>query len=146
MPSNTASVVIDRPATAVFPHLVDRDARLRWVEGLTSSEPLDGSETRLGSRFRERIEQHGLATTVETTVDELDPPRGLALRVTGKGFSARTRTNLEERDGRTTVRSEIETTVSGLAGRVVGGMVARQAQGSLERSLQALKRLVETRA
>lgn len=143
MARNSAWIVIDRPASDVFPRLVEADARLRWVEGLVSSQPLDGGETRVGSRFRERIEQHGLSTTVETTVDELDPPRGLALRVDGRGFTARTETRLDEQDGRTTVTSEIETKVGGLAGKVVGGVVARQAQGSLERSLEALKRLVE---
>ena len=128
----------------MFPRLVEADARLRWVDGLASSEPLDGSAIRVGSRFRERLEQHGLSTTVETTVDELDAPRSLALRVAGKGFTARTETRLDERDGRTTVTSAIETKPrGGLAGKVVGAVVTRQAQGSLERSLEALKRLVE---
>ena len=136
-------MAIDRPAADIFPWLLDVDKHLRWVEGLTSSEPLEPGEPRLGSRFREGIAQHGLSTTVETTIDELDPPRSLALQVAGRGFKARTTTRLEEQDGHTRVVSILETKVAGLAGRVVGGVVSRQAQGSLERSLQKLKQLVE---
>lgn len=144
MPRNEASLTIERPAGAVFPWLLDVDKRLRWVEGLTSSEPLDAGAARAGSRFRERISQHGVSIDAETTIDELDPPRALALRVKGRGFTARTSTRLEEQDGRTRVTSVLETKVGGLTGRVVGGVVGRQAQGSLERSLGTLKRLVES--
>ena len=51
---------------------------------------------------------------------------------------------LEERDGRTRVASTLQTSGGGMTGRMLGSVVARQAQGSLERSLQRLKQLVET--
>lgn len=137
-------MTIERPAAEIFPWLLDVERRLRWVEGLTSSEALDPGEPRVGSRFRESVSQHGLSTTVETTIDELQPPRSLALRVQGRGFKARTTTRLDDQGDRTLVVSALETKVGGLAGRVVGGVVSRQAQGSLERSLQRLKELVES--
>lgn len=144
MPRNEASVAIDRPPAAVFPWLLEVDRRLRWVEGLTSSQALDQGEPGVGSRFRETVSQHGISITVETTIDELEPPRSLALRVEGRGFEARTTTRLEEHEGGTRVVSVLETKVGGIAGRVVGGVVSRQAQGSLERSLETLKQCVET--
>jgi carbon monoxide dehydrogenase subunit G len=144
VPRNEAAVDIERPAAQVFPWLLERERRLQWVEGLESSESLDGPEPRAGSRYRETIAQHGLRTTVETRIAELDPPRRLTLAVAGRRFEVRTETRLEERDGRTRVASTIDTKVRGLGGRVAGAVVSSQAQGSLERSLQALKRLVET--
>jgi carbon monoxide dehydrogenase subunit G len=144
VPRNEASVDIERPAEAIFPWLLERDKRLQWVEGLESSDPLDGPEPRAGSRFRETIAQHGLRTTVETRIAEIDPPRRLTLAVDGRRFEVRTETRLEERDGRTRVVSSIDTKVRGLGGRVAGAVVSSQAQGSLERSLATLKRLVET--
>lgn len=144
MPRNEASIEIGLPAAEVFPWLLERERRLQWVEGLEASEPLDGDETRPGSRFRETIAQHGLRTTVETRVEALEPLRRLVLAVDGRGFDVRTETRLEERDGRTLVVSAIETKVGGLKGRMVGGVVARQAQGSLERSLAKLKHQVES--
>jgi carbon monoxide dehydrogenase subunit G len=144
VPRNEASVDIERPAQDVFPWLLEREKRLQWVEGLESSESLDGQEPRAGSRFRETIGQHGLRTTVETRIDQLEPPHRLTLAVAGRSFGVRTETRLEERHGRTRVVSTIDTNVRGIAGRMAGGVITRQAQGSLERSLQTLKRLVET--
>jgi carbon monoxide dehydrogenase subunit G len=138
-----SSVVIDRPPDVVFPGLLETDRRLRWVEGLAASEPLEAGEPRVGSRFRESIAQHGFSASVETTIDELDPPRSVSLRVDGRGFDARTTTRLERQGGGTRVVAALETKVGGLAGRVVGGVIAKQAQGSLDRSLAKLKQLVE---
>jgi uncharacterized protein YndB with AHSA1/START domain len=143
MALSEASVEIARPAADVFPWLLDVDKRLQWVDGLVSSEPLDGPEPRTGSRYREVLSQYGVRTTVETTIQRLEPPRDLSLRVRTRGLDATTHTRLEERDGATHVVSSLETRASGLAGRVVGSVAARGAQGSLERSLATLKRLVE---
>jgi carbon monoxide dehydrogenase subunit G len=138
-----ASIEIARRAEDVFPWLLDVEKRLQWVDGLVSSEPLDGERPRHGNRYREVLEQHGLRTPVETTIHVLDPPRELSLRVRAHGLAATTHTRLEEADGRTRVTSSLETDATGLAGRMIGIVVARQAQGSLERSLARLKQLVE---
>jgi hypothetical protein len=138
-----ASIRISRRAAEVFPWLLDVEKRLQWVDGLASSEPLDGPEPRAGSRFREVLERRGVRTPVETTIDVLEPPRELSLRVRARGLAATTHTRLEEDDGGTRVTSSLETHATGLAGRFVGGVVARHAQGSLERSLARLKELVE---
>lgn len=144
MARSEATVDIARPAADVFPWLLDVEKRLRWVDGLVSSEPLDGPEPEAGSRYREVLSQHGVRTSVETTIERLEPPRELALRVRARGLDATTRTRLEELDSATRVIASLETRGSGLAGRLVGGVVARQAQGSLERSLARLKQLLES--
>lgn len=144
MPRSEASVEIDRPASEVFPWLLERERRLRWVDGLEASEALDAGEPAVGSRFRETLSQRGTSATVETTVAELDPPRRITLAVDARGLTARTETTLAETSGGTRVTSALDTTARGMAGRLVAAVVARQAQGSLERSLQTLKRLVES--
>ena len=114
------------------------------MDGLEASEALVPGDVRVGSRFRETLAQSGLRTTVETTVDALDPPREIALLVSTRGLKIRTHTRLAERDGRTRVDATLETSSSGMAARMLGQVVARQAQGSLDRSLDSLKRLVES--
>lgn len=143
VPRSEASVEIDRPAAEVFGWLLDRERRLRWVDGLEASESLDAGDPAVGSRFRETLSQHGLNATVETTIAELDPPRRITLVVDARGLHARTETTLAEAGGRTRVVSALDATARGMAGRLVAGVVARQAQGSLERSLARLKALVE---
>lgn len=144
MARSEASIEIERPAATVFPWLLDVERRLRWVDGLEASVPIDAGEVRVGSRFRETLAQAGVRTTVETRVDTLEPPSRIALVVTTRGLTVRTHTTLEERDGRTRVASTLETSGGGMAGRMLGAVVARQAQGSLERSLAELKLLVES--
>ncbi len=144
MQRNEHSVEIARPASDVFPWLVDADKRVRWVDGLEASEQLDPGEPGVGTRFRETMAVPGYRLTVEVTIERLEPAREVAIHTTGRGFEARAVNRTEERDGGTRLTATLETDVKGLAGRVVGGIVGRQAQRSLEQSLATLKRLLET--
>ena len=144
MPPAQHSVDIARPPADVFPWLVDAEKRVQWVDGLEASDQLDAGEPRVGTRFRETLSVPGQRLSVDVTIERLEPPRGVAIRTTGRGFEGRAVNTVAERDGGSRVTATLETSLKGFAARLLGGVVGRQTQRSLEQSLENLKRLLET--
>jgi carbon monoxide dehydrogenase subunit G len=136
MGASAATVKIARPAAEVFPWLLDPDRRLQWVSGLVSSE-----QTGEGT-YREVVQEHGQRLEATATVIRHEPPRALEIELRGRGFTARAVSQLRETDGGTTLSSSLDVQLGGL-GRFAGGLVGRQTQRSLERSLARLKELLE---
>ena len=136
MASAEASIEIGRPAEDVFPWLVEPDRRVQWVEGLTASEQVGDD------RYRETMEAGGRRVEVTATVTRLDRPHAVELELSGSGITAQAASRVAEAGGGCRVTSSLDLQLGGLL-RFAGGMAARQAQGSLERSLARLKQLVE---
>ena len=136
MSRSEASIEIERPAAEVFPWLLEPEKRVRWVTGLRSSEQLDDTS------YKELVEEHGQRFEAIARVVGSDPPHALDVEMTGRGFTARAESRLAERDGRTLLTSSFDVRLGGLA-RFAGGIVGRQTQRSLERSLETLKALLE---
>ncbi len=136
MARSEASIEIDRPPAEVFPWLLDPEKRLQWVSGLVSSEPVDETS------YREVVQEHGQRIQATATVVRHEPPRALEIRMSGRGFEARAGSRLTEENGHTRLTSSLDVELGGLA-RFAGGLVGRQTQRSLERSLARLKLLLE---
>jgi uncharacterized protein YndB with AHSA1/START domain len=143
VPRNEASVEIARPAGDVFPYLLATDRRLRWMGALAESEKLSDGEPRLGTRFRDVFEDHGQRIEIDAEVVEWEPNARVATRLRSSAFEATARQTLEEVDGRTLVRTTIETEYRSRIARMMAGVITRHAQRRLEEDLKALKRLVE---
>jgi uncharacterized protein YndB with AHSA1/START domain len=136
MARTEATIQIDRARAQVFPWLVEPDKRLRWVRGLTASEPIgDG-------RYREVMEAGGRRVEVTSTVERLDEPHAVDVEMRGSGVTARAESRLAEHNGGTRVTSSLDLRLGGVL-RFASGIAARQAQHSLEQSLARLKELVE---
>jgi len=136
MAHSEATIEIDRPPEEVFPWLLDPEKRLQWVSGLVSSEPIDDVS------YREVVQEHGQRIEATATVVRSEPPHALELRLSGRGFTARAESRLREQGGGTCLTSSLAFELAGLA-RFAGGLVGRQTQRSLERSLARLKGLLE---
>ena len=134
--TNRASVEIARAPDEVFPWLVEPAKRLRWVEGLESSEPA-------GDGYREVFAAHGIRTEVDVEVRRLEPPYAVDIHLRAKQFEADGKTTATAIDAGTRVESRIEAEYKGFMAKAAAPMITRQAQGSLERSLQTLKSLLE---
>ena len=130
----------------VFAWLVEPELMLRWIGGLREFHPLD-PEPGVGARSRQVVEVAGRRMDVESRITAFEPERLLAAELDGKGFHVDTRHELEDDGaGTTLVRAEAHTRLSGIAGRLLGGVVERGAQRKLEGDLARLKQLVEEEA
>ena len=139
------TIEIGAPRERVFAWLVEPELMLRWIGGLREFHPLD-PEPRVGARSRQVVEVAGRRMGVESRITSFEPERLVAAELVGKGFHVDTRHELEVDGDGTLVRAEAHTRLSGLAGRLLGGVVERGAQRKLEGDLARLKQLVEAEA
>jgi uncharacterized protein YndB with AHSA1/START domain len=139
------TVEIEAPRDRVFSWLVEPELMLRWIGGLREFHPLD-PEPGVGARSRQVVELAGRRMEVESRITVFEPERLVAAELDGKGFHVDTRHALEDDGDGTLVRAEAHTRLSGIAGRLLGGVVERGAQRKLESDLARLKQLVEEEA
>lgn len=130
-----ASIELAAPAAAVFPWLLEPERRLRWVDGLATSE-------RLGEgRFREVVSGLGRRSEVEVEVVRCEPPRLLVARMRSRDFEATLVDRLEETRSGTRLTIAVEPELRSLSARLGAPVVVRALRHSLERSLETLARL-----
>ena len=139
------TVEIDAPRERVFAWLTEPELMLRWIGGLREFHPLD-PEPGVGARSRQVVELAGRRMDVESRLTHYEPDRVVAAELDGKGFHVATRHELEDAGAGTLVRAEAHTRMSGLTGRLLGGVVERGAQRKLEGDLARLKQVVEEEA
>ena len=135
-------IEIEAPRERVFAWLVEPELMLRWIGGLREFHPLD-PEPGVGARSRQVVDVAGRRMDVESRITAFEPGRLVAAELDGKGFHVDTRHELEDDGDGTLVRAEARTRLSGIAGRLRGGVVERGAQRKLEGDLARLKQIVE---
>ena len=145
---SAAAIEIARPPQGVWPWLFDDDKLLRWREALKENERVDGGAgpPGAGSRWRQVFEDHGHRTEIELETTEVDAPRHTAFRfATADGMRASGEQHLEPTDaGGTHLRVSIEAQYLKLLPRLMGRIVTRQVQKTMEGDLVRLKQLVES--
>ncbi len=139
------TIEIEAPRDRVFAWLVEPELMLRWIGGLREFDPLD-PEPRVGARSRQVVDLAGRRMEIESRITAFEPERLVAAELDGKGFHVDTRHELDGDGDGTLVRAAVHTRLSGLAGRLLGGVVERGAQRKLEGDLARLKQLVEEEA
>jgi uncharacterized protein YndB with AHSA1/START domain len=130
-------VEIAAPPALVFPHLVAREKRLRWMGALAESEALGAG------RFHEVFEDLGQRIEIETEVVREEPPHLLEVRLRGATFEATSTQRLETTNTGTRLSTVVETGHTSRLARLAGPLVARRAQRQLEADLATLRELVE---
>jgi uncharacterized protein YndB with AHSA1/START domain len=140
-----ASVEIAAPAEVVFPWLTRPALLMRWVGGMIECRPETGEEVGVGSRLRQVVVDRGTRIELTGSTVRYEPPTLLEVRLDSPGtFTATSIHRLVERDGRTELRTSLETELGPKVGRLIAPIVMRVASSKLRSDLQRLKRLVES--
>ena len=53
------NVEIDQPLDAVFPWIADSQRAMKWMTSVSASEILEETPEKVGTTFRERVEENG---------------------------------------------------------------------------------------
>jgi hypothetical protein len=142
--TSTASVTIDRPISEVFPFVADARNRPSWdssvdSEELTSAEPIGA-----GSTITTRMRSMGRDYEIGWEITEHEPPGLQRIRSTSGPFPTTLEWKLTEAGpGSTKVDFFLTGDPGGLM-RLMQPLIARGAQGNLDRGFPRLKRLLET--
>jgi uncharacterized membrane protein len=140
-------VRIEAPREAVFDFVNDWRNATRYLHGLVRWEPVDAdAEMRVGTVFRVGIQAGPTRLAGRLEVTDYRPPERIWIRsvdgprvVGGWTFTAAG----EATDVHLQASFDLP---GGIAGRLVGTFVSRNAQKDLDASLRDLKRLIESGA
>jgi carbon monoxide dehydrogenase subunit G len=138
MPKAASSVEVSAPPERVWEVISDLSTCDEWLVihvGFPDGAPETLEE---GTRYKQTVTLLGLSQDVSWTVDEVDPPRRLALKGKGPaGVKLRAAYRLEPAGDGTRVAYDGE--FGGLALRPFGGKVESEAKKAGDRSLANLR-------
>ena len=141
------AIVINRPPEAVFEVLIDLDRLPDWATIVVETNDAPEPPIRTGSTFRQTIKVMGIPLESTWQVIELERSRHVAYEALalGGGRLALRQTIIPIGDG-SRVEMEVDYDLpGGLLGDIADHVfVERHNEGEAERSLENLKRLVES--
>lgn len=143
MPRVERSATVAVPPEVAFDFVADSSNALRWMHGFTRFDPVDPAHQGVGARVNASGSVFGFPVSTTLEIVELDRPRRLGSRTTGrlKSYSV---WEFAPADGGTLVTFRGEYDVPGGLLRMIGGsMVERELEKNAEMSLSNLKRELE---
>lgn len=139
-------IVLQVPAAAVFPWLLEVQRRKRWQAGLSSVEWISGDGPATGAVATEVVDLDGQRTELRVEYTELVPASLIALKMSSDGdfpFQYRVRWELSEQDGKTHLRCVCDGQYETALLQLMEPLLALAANAKLAADLQTLKSLVE---
>jgi carbon monoxide dehydrogenase subunit G len=134
------SVEIPRPASEVFPWLLDADKVPRWTNGLESYEP--AGPIGRGTHIRQTLTVSGQRFSFDAEVVRHEPPTVAETRFEAQGIDVRSAYRLAEADSQTTLTQAIEAKAGGIKARLLLPMFQPHLERKLRADLEKLRELL----
>ncbi len=105
----TAETTIAKPPEEVFPWIAEPENARKWQPGVKETEILAATPDRIGTTFRETVEEDGGALDMEGTITEFVPDRliGFQIRSRVHDFAVRYRVEAEGRNTKVSIEADI---------------------------------------
>lgn len=147
MPTISESVVIDRPAAAIWKHMIEPERVLLWNSNMLEFEQLGEGPVSKGTRHRAVIKAPGRRMDVISEITECDEARLLAWRSVEAPFDFEMSQSLETVDGGTRLSWTGHTdSMGGFFGKLADPLVVRMFSRDVRSNLQHLKEILESEA
>ena len=141
MPQASYSVVIRRPADAVFAFIADGERSREWRRGVLDIKHVSGSG--VGSRYSQGVQgPMGRRVAADYEITAFEPNRRLEFRVTAGPVRPHGRYDLEPVGDDTRLTFSLDATLGGLQRLLLGSMVQRTMDAEVH-SLDKAKRILE---
>lgn len=140
MARSELSVDIPRPATEVFPWLLDADKVPRWTSGLDHYEP--AGPIGRGTHIRQTLTVSGQRFTLDAEVVRHDPPTAAETRFEAQGIDVLSAYRLDEAGAETTLTQTIEAKAGGFKARLLLPVFQRHLERKLEGDLDKLREIL----
>jgi uncharacterized protein YndB with AHSA1/START domain len=142
---NRYTVTISRPASEVYPWLVEQDKLRKWVDGLVEVTDFNPG-LKLGARSRQVLRLRGETTALDVELTAVEPPKLLTANVTGDGFTESIRYELTEEGQGTRVDFSGTARYRNAFLQMMEPLVTPEAQKKVEADLLRLKGTLESHA
>ena len=142
MPAIECSIEINRPVAEVFAWIEDPEKAMLWQESVTKGEILEEREGKVGTRFREYVEEDGKGTWMTGEITEFVPTKKIGFALDGEFNSVNVRFEVKPSGEGCQVTQKADIRFKGAA-RVFGLLAKKQIEAQMKRELGELKRLCE---
>lgn len=142
----TESIAIRRHPEDVFPWISDPERAMRWQPSVAGGEILDETPERVGTTFRERIEEGGKGTELEGEITAYEQNRLIGFHLEGQYNVVNVSFLLESHDGGTRVNYDADVRFKGVTRLVMlamGPVFKRKIRAQIRSELAELKALCE---
>lgn len=144
MPRVERSAFVAASPERAFAFVAEPANALRWMHGFTQFDAERGGPATLGSRVQATGSVLGIPVTTTLEVVECDPPRRFSSQTTGR-LKTYSTWQFEPEGPGTRIRFLGDYDVPGALLRMIGGpLVQRELETNAEKSLENLKRLLES--
>jgi uncharacterized protein YndB with AHSA1/START domain len=137
---------IERPPAEVFPWLSDPERAKRWMTSVSSTEIVHETPERVGTTFRERVEEDGRGTELTGVITAFEENRLIAFHLEGDYNDVDVSYRVAPTDGGTRLSMSADVrfkSTARLVMLVTGPLFKRKIVGQLESELATLKQLCE---
>ncbi len=141
MPDARHTVTIDRRVEDVFSFVADGETAPRWRSGVLDIKRISGEG--VGARYAQRVRgpmRRRVAADYEVTAFESN--RRIEFQTTTGPVRPHGRFDFEPADGGTRLTFSLDAKVSGIQGRLMGGMVQKTMEAEVA-ALSKLKQVME---
>ena len=144
----TNSIEIHSPTQVVFAWLEDPRRAKQWMTSVSKTEMINETPERVGTTFRETVEENGRGTELTGVITEFVPNRRLAFHLEGKYNAVDVIYTLQENGGDTRLSQTADVNFKGWL-RIMGFLMApafkKKVLAQATSEFAALKTLCEQR-
>lgn len=140
---NAAEVMIEAPASAVYPYITEPEKLMKWIDGFKESTPLTDPELAIGARSKEKIVVDGQDYFMETEVLDFRVNELLTVSITNEAFYSKAVYTLNETEGKTILSLDQTSQYKTFMGKLFASLITTLAQDKLNSDMEKLKKLVE---
>jgi uncharacterized protein YndB with AHSA1/START domain len=140
----TSSVEINRPVEEVWRFFDNPDNMPLWLEGFKRFEPLSGKQGQVGAKSKHVYEVGGRTFEMIEEITKRDPPREFSGILSNKMMTSTMVNSFEDLgNGKTALRSTVETRFTSPLYRLLGPMMKGGFQKRQDADLARLKKALE---
>jgi uncharacterized protein YndB with AHSA1/START domain len=142
MPGAKQTVTIARPVDAVFSFIADGETATKWRSGVVDIKRVSGNA--VGARYAQGVRgPMGRRVPADYEITAFEPNRRIEFQTTAGPVRPHGRFDFETVDGGTRLTFSLDAQVSGIQGRLMGGMVQKTMDAEVA-ALARLKKVLET--
>jgi carbon monoxide dehydrogenase subunit G len=141
---NYAVIEINRPASQVFPWLIEPGKMKQWISGLTEATQLTPGPVAVGTKFRDVMVLDDQKTVMKAEITAFEPDKTITLNLDSDGFTDQIRYNLTEQNGKTRLEYSGLANYKILFAKLMEPVITPAVQKKLEEDIVKLKTQVES--
>lgn len=141
--SYTSEVTVNKSAKEVWAVMNDASKLPQWIEGFKRTELVSGTANTVGAVSNNYVDDNGEEMMMTETITAIQPNEHIAMDFSMDFMNMVYKVYLNEKDGKTTIRSESVTKGNGLFAKSIISFMPSSMKAQEDKNMASLKKVVE---